>query len=292
MDTGNPVRYTEVVEPGEHDNFSTASFTVKPEADKPARYLLVLLPGFDKPGDRLIDHPGWTDLARSTGGLLLACTFKSRPKEEKSIHYAAAGYGSGKALDTAVRRMAEKFPRWIREDLPFLIAGHSAGGQFAYGYSCYNPAGMIGFASIKGGIYFPEPVPETYTVPALLVSGQKDLERRRKAIRRLFETHREQNSPWCWMEEKESGHEPGESLSVVIPFFREILSLRLTEKGVLQRIPSGKGIWIDLNTGKIIGSSARPISGKTIGWLPSESILEKWMELDSGSVKYEGLSPE
>ena len=175
----------------------------------PIRYFLVLLPGYNESGDPLTEHPLWTNLAKATGGAMVGCSFQTRPKEDGSVHYAAANYGSGRALDLAVKRLSEHLGEPSFSHLPFLMYGYSAGGQFAYGYSCHAPHRLLGFVAVKGGIYFQEPLEATYQVPGLVISGELDLEKRRKAIRALFEIHRKQDAPWCWLEEKGQGHKEG-----------------------------------------------------------------------------------
>lgn len=274
------------IEPETRDNFRRASFKIRLEKHRPVRYVLTLLPGYNESGEHLADQPEWMDLARRTNGAILGCTFKSRPKEDSSIHYAAARYGSGKALDLAVKRFSEQFPGLMAEELPLFIYGHSAGGQFAYGYSCFHPERLIGFASVKGGIYFPEPVSATYGVPGLLISGEKDLPRRRHAIRKLFEDHREHGAPWCWMEERKAGHEPGKSASVVIPWCEDMVRLRLkADDSSLKPLDQHSGLWVDLKTGSLVDSTTGSDPGTT-GWLPSPWVYETWKALDNGLDKF------
>ena len=256
----------------------------------PIRYFLVLLPRYNESGEYLADDAQWVALARETGGAIIACTFMTRPKEDRSIHYAAAGYGSGKALETAVNRMAGRISEPAFEDLPFLMYGHSAGGQFAYGYSCYNPRRLISFVSVKGGIFFPEPQKETYRVPGLIISGEKDLERRRNAIQSLFETHRKLGAPWCWMEEKRIGHSEGECRTVAIPYLKSVLKTGTDAgTGSVKRIDPVSGIWVDLIKQETMKPDAVSVSVEkniNMGWLPDKDVFVKWKKLDNGPDKY------
>jgi pimeloyl-ACP methyl ester carboxylesterase len=227
-------------------------------------------------------------MAQSTGGAMIGCTFQSRPKEDRSIHYAAANYGSGRALDLAVRQLSEHLGKPAFVDLPFLMYGYSAGGQFAYGYSCHDPRRLLGFVAVKGGIYIQEPLDETYQVPGLVISGELDLGKRRKAIRYLFEAHRNHDAPWCWMEERGQGHKEGECLFVAAPFLKSILGMRLNKnnKRIREDI-SSEGLWLDLANQKIFQKGHLNHDHLKTGWLPGADVFEKWKTLDNGAKKYE-----
>lgn len=277
------------------DNFIGASFTylAAQKISKP-RYILVLVPGFNGNGNRFLQHQQWLAFAESTEGAIVACSYKALPEESPDeiknyVHYAAAQYGSGAALEAAIEQFDAMDPAHSLEDLPLLIYGHSAGGQFAYGFSCYNPKRMIGFAAAKGGYYYPEPITGTYQVPGLLVSGEQDLARRRKEIRSLFESHRKQGAPWCWMED-EFGHGTASTLGVILPYFRELLRLRLaTDSKSLKAISKNDGVTVDLKTKKLRIDKAATAGnelGVESGFLPSVNVFDLWALQDVGKRKY------
>ncbi|MFC1885796.1 hypothetical protein ACFLZM_01895 [Thermodesulfobacteriota bacterium] len=279
------------ITPGAEDNFRSASFVLRiPEKVKRPSYILVLLPEFNHNGAMLLEQIPWLAFAEETDAAMVACTFKAMDRnKENYVHYAAAQHGSGASLESAIELLDAKNSSHSFKDLPLLIYGISAGGQLAYGFSCYNPKRMIGFAAIKGGYYFPNPVDGTYSVPGLVVSGEKDLVGRRKAIRTLFESHRKIGAPWCWMEDA-GGHEEAECLSVVIPYFKELIRLRLKNPGMaLQDIPKRAGVTVNLvnkrvlHAGITIGNEDNHL--KT-GFLPSETVFQAWTLLDIGKRKY------
>ena len=253
------------------------------------QYYLVLLPGFNESGGHLADRPEWVSLAKKTRSAIVACTFVTRPKSEGFRHYAAAGFGSGEALETAIVRFSDGLGRPEISRLPLIIYGHSAGGQFAYGFSCYRPGRLMGFVSVKGGIFFPEPVAETYHVPGLLISGEKDLDRRKKAIRRLFESHRAEAAPWCWMEEKGKGHSEADCPKVAVPYIESIIKKGLAGQpsGSHQRLAKRHGIWVDLKNQEIVSDPDMNVENNvSMGWLPEKAVWEKWKILDNGEAKY------
>lgn len=283
------------ITPKPDDNFVEASFTLLlPQKNKRPRYILVLVPGFNASGQDFLQHPRWRAFAEASGGAIIACTFRALPEEspeeiENYVHYAAAQYGSGAALESAIEQFASVGAMPWLKNLPLLIYGHSAGGQFAYGFTCHHPQRVIGFAAVKGGYYYPEPVDGTYQVPGLLISGEQDLSRRRKEIRSLFESHRKHAAPWCWMEDK-SGHGIGLTLDVILPYFKELLRIRLAGDGkTLKPISINDGVLFDLRSKTILGQTTTT-DGKAIdvntAFLPSTSVFELWAQQDTGKSKY------
>lgn len=279
------------IKPGAKDNFSVAAFYLRvPEKVKKPRYILVLLPGINGEGRGLLNSRQWLTFAEETDGAMVACTLKNKNGKGvgKHNHYAAAQCGSGAALESAIEQF-DKQGRYALKSLPVLIYGYSGGGQFAYGFSCHNPKRMIGFAAIKGGYYFPEPIGGTYDVPGLVVSGKRDLDRRRRGIGSLFELHRAKQAPWCWLEDT-GGHGAGESSGFVIEYFRELLKLRFKDDGrTLLAIPKGAGVTVDLVNKKILSKGLNfKDKGSEVrnGWLPSENIFKAWAKIDVGQEKY------
>ena len=210
------------VQPTENDNFIKAAFDFcLPEQVKTPKFLLILLTGYNGDSSTLCEDPQWLAFAREIEAAIIACTFQSGETNlEAKKHYSAAQHGSGAALDRAIEHFASEHPALTK--LKLFVYGHSAGGQFAYGYSCHKPERMLGFAAGKGGYYFPEPKEQTYRVPGLLISGAQDQNRRRHALRELFKDHRKQGAPWCLLEDS-AGHEQADTLNAVIPFFRGIV---------------------------------------------------------------------
>jgi hypothetical protein len=88
------------------------------------------------------------------------------------------------------------------------------------------------------------------------------------------------------MEERGAGHEPGQSLSLVISWFQDLLALRLgSEATGLKPVDPCSGLWVDLKTRNIL-KDAREADPKMTGWLPSLRVYEKWKALDNGLEKF------
>lgn len=225
--SGAPTRCVSCsIEPSDQDNFASAHFHLcLPAAVEKPSYLLVLVPGINGDGRTMLaeGHP-WLAFAEETRAVVLACSFQSLSKDAPNYrHYAAARNGSGHALEKALDRLTREIgqPDW--NALPLLFYGFSAGGQFAYGFSCHQPKRMLGFVAVKGGYYFPQPVEGTYDVPALLIAGARDLPRRREAIRRLFQDNTSRGAPWTLHEDR-GGHDESSMRAVVLPWIRALLA--------------------------------------------------------------------
>ena len=282
-------QHTVKITPKDGDNFIVASFNyLVPQKTIKPRYILVLTPGFNGDGGRFLQHQQWRNFAKQSGGAMVACTYIAMPEQtpdeiKNYVHYAAAQHGSGAALESAIDQFDELDPAHSLKDLPLLIYGHSAGGQFAYGFTCHNPKRMIGFAAAKGGYYYPEPIEGTYKVPGLLISGGQDLARRKNEIRSLFESHRKQGAPWCWMEDS-YGHGTANTLDVILPYFKELLQIRLaSDNNALIPVSTRIGVTVDLHTKTIVKNKA--VTAGT-GFLPSKNIFELWAKQDNGENKY------
>jgi len=283
------------IPPRKGDNFIQASFDLLvPQKIERPRYILVLLPGFNGDGQRFLQDKVWRDFAEETDAAMLACTFIALPEEtdeeiENYVHYAAAQHGSGAVLEQAIEQFDQLNSTFSLKDLPLLIYGHSAGGQFAYGFSCHRPKRMIGFVAAKGGYYYPEPVDGTYKVPGLIISGEQDLARRKIEIRSLFESHRKHGAPWCWMEDA-YGHGTASTLDVIIPYFRELIRLRLPATGnTLVAISKDEGVIASLETKTILNRKASAPTDNTdprSAFLPSVSVFKIWLQHDTGKRKY------
>ena len=281
--------YTSIeVSPAPNANFEHASFTIYMPESEEIRYIMVAVWGFSQDGRFLAREDWLQSFVQKTKGALIGCYFRSEPAYRREIHYAAAAYGSGPALDMAIEEFDTLFPDHDLKNLPLFIWGQSAGGQYAYGYSCYRPERLIGFFASKGGIYFKDPLPGTYKVPALIISGERDEDWRKENIRYLFEIHRENGAPWCWMEEKEQGHMVGKSKELILPYCAELLARRLDpESHKLFNLNVDNCVTVDLNTQQVLPSDhAQEIQIIYTGVLPSRKVYEIWKSLDNGEKKY------
>jgi len=105
----------------------------------------------------------------------------------------------------------------------------------------------------------------------------------------LFESHRKHDAPWCWMEDS-YGHGTGRTLDVIIPYFRELLQIRLpVGSDVLLDFPKAKGVMVDLETKSIrkqpAADSEQGVNVRT-AILPSSSVYDLWVLSDTGKRKY------
>lgn len=279
------------IDPRATDNFKSASFFLRiPDTVKMPRFIYVVLPGHNANGAGIVENASFVGFAGEMNAALVSCTFKSMDRDKiPYVSYNAAQHGSGAALESAIEQFDLENPSHNLKNLPLFISGHSAGGSFAYGFSCYNPKRLIGFVAIKGGYYYPQAIDGSYSVPGLIVSGEMDLPRRRTAIRRLFESYRKQGAPWCWLEDS-SGHEPFPVQPVVRAYVKDLVNLRLQAlRSPLDVLPKAGGVTIDVVHNTILHEGV-PLGDETrnpeIGFLPSRAVFESWAEIDIGERKF------
>ena len=116
--------------PTRQENFDIASFTMYVPESENIRYIMVAVWGFSQDGRFLAKEKWLKKFVKETNGALIGCYFKSEAAYKREVHYAAAGYGSGAALDSAISKFDHYFPSHRLKDLPLFIWGQSAGGQY------------------------------------------------------------------------------------------------------------------------------------------------------------------
>jgi dienelactone hydrolase len=274
------------IKPRAADNFTKAIFRIWiPENTKQLRGLLVLLPGWNSDGRPLADKETWRTFARENQFALVACFLRSQKISLENPRwmyrcYWMAELGSGKALIDALKKFSGLTGRPEIENLPVLIRGYSAGGQFSYSFACYAPERIIGFVSVKGVYYFSKASAQTSEVPAIFILGENDHYRQIPRVMRLFKKYRAQGAPWAVAIEPDAGHEAGNSDDLVLPFLNALVKKRLEDgknhyKDIKPIEPSES--WLcDLKTHRIFPYKEGLRDIKEAAWLPDKNVAEVW----------------
>lgn len=269
------------ITPDEKDNFTKAAFSLwlDDSASAPIA-LLVIAPGWNGDGRGAVNDAHWRAFAREQHLGLVGVCLQSDEHDEQTPPYHVATRGSGKALLTAIDHLASASKHPELAHAPLLFWGHSAGGQFGYGMVCFAPDRVIAFASIKGGVYLSTPVADTLLVPGLFIVGEQDEVIRAMNITWLFEAGRAKRAPWCLAFEPQEGHGLGRTQELVMPFFRAVLSRRVSShKPGLTPIEASKD-WFGLRSTLEITQGQPPspnLLPRTV-WLPDESSAKAWRE--------------
>lgn len=129
----------------------------------------------------------------------------------------------------ALRAFASVAAHAELREVPFVALGHSNGGLVALGLTKAAPARAIGFAMNKAAVFVPDMPPASYSVPAIFVAGEFDLERRKAPMKAMFEHYRAHGALWAFVEEQNTGHAGRESraMDLIVPFLQRAITKRL-----------------------------------------------------------------
>jgi len=272
---GAPVTWDYDAKPHGVAGTTTARFRVWiPDAQKPVRGMIVLVPGSNGDGRRDVEARDWQQLGTELGFGLIACNFVGDS-------YCYAAQGSGKTLVKALEEFAKAQNRPEIAKAPLLLWGHSAGGQFNYNFACWKPERTIAFIVNEGGFFYDTPAsPQTRATPAILFAGEKDTAERIQNITNLFQGGRARGALWAFCLEKGLGHAVGRSKEVAQQFFRAVVPARLPAGG-LDASMSLKHLALADGLLAAAGSEAVPAAdfkgtARTASWLPDAATAEKW----------------
>jgi hypothetical protein len=271
------------VEPTPSDNFTDAAFRIwiSQDAEK-LRGLLVLAPGLGRDGLDLADEKIFRDFAQRQNFALMSVFLRTDARDVPKNSYCRAEAGSGRALLDALGKFSELTGSEQIKNLPMLMWGDSAGGQFNYGFACFVPERVIGFAAIKGGYYTSTTTDETRRVPALFIIGEKDTDDRILNTKALFNKHRQADALWAVAVEPNAGRGVGQSNNIIIPYFEALIEKRLpgnvTSYKDIKPLEQSDGWLCNVTTHDISSYDAYPDEKKEAAWLPDENTAIIWQK--------------
>lgn len=135
--------------------------------------------------------------------------------------------GEGQLLLDGLARFATLSGQPELEHVPFLMAGFSNGGQYAYEFNAWKPERVIAFDVNKGGFYNTLlPQPASLKTPGILIAGEVDTQTRYDAIKRLFDGNRPRGALWAFVVEEDAAHCECTSNDLLLPFFARAIALR------------------------------------------------------------------
>ncbi|HEX3597990.1 MAG TPA: hypothetical protein VHU80_22930 [Polyangiaceae bacterium] len=269
-------------------NFDRAEFRMwLPPDPRGLRAIVVLVPGSNQDGRAMIDDADWQAFAVRNHTALVGCFFADKPHPKSYIEdYVAVSRGSGAALVAAVTKLAGSAKHREIGALPFLLWGLSAGGEFDYEFAMWKPERVLAFVVNKGGVYYTALAPPAARdVPALLFTGEKDIESRSKVVEGLFALNRRAGALWALVSEPGVGHDVGRSRELGITFFEDVLGLRMPPGGAQpQPAPPARGFIGDPDSKSVHSASSDPGDYPTV-WLPSERLARAWLSIVAPNAK-------
>jgi hypothetical protein len=218
---------------------------------------------------------------------LIGCHFTDKPHEKPSIeNYANAAQGSGQALLDALAAFSSRSDHPELMNAPLLMWGMSAGGEFNYEFTAWEPERVVAFVVNKGGVYFSTLLPAAARrVPGLLFVGEEDSESRKRIIAGLFTLNRGAGALWALAEEPKVGHVVGRSQEIAAIFFDAVLSLRVSSSvsaasfAPLAQLEERSGIVGELVEGDLRPPSDNPNRTDLTAWFPTERVARAWQAL-------------
>jgi pimeloyl-ACP methyl ester carboxylesterase len=265
-------------------NYDKAEFRLwYPEQVKSFRAVLVLVPGSNEDGRSYVNDRFWQTFANRHDIALIGCHFADATHDEFIEKYANAAQGSGQALLEALVAFSRHSDHPELANVPLLLWGMSAGGEFNYEFTAWRPERVAAFIVNKGGVYFSALLPAAARrVPGLLFVGEQDLEWRKRIITGLFALNRRGGALWALVEEPKVGHVVGRSQEMAAVFFDAILSLRIgsSESAAhLAKLDERSGIVAELAQGSLQLPSDNPDPNRLTAWFPTERVARAWRSL-------------
>jgi poly(3-hydroxybutyrate) depolymerase len=278
----------ESVPPGE--NFDKAEFRLwYPSGIPTFDAVLVLVPGSNGDGRGDVDDQFWQAFATKRKLAIVGCRLTDKPHDQSFIEdYVNVSHGSGQALLTALAAFAKRANHPEIANAPLLLWGMSAGGEFDYEFAAWKPERVIAFIVNKGNIYYTALASrEARRVPAILFTGEKDLEFRTNTIVGLFAVNRRGGALWALAQEPGIGHAVGRSKDLGAMFFEDVLPLRLggpvtNGQTALRQIDEKSGFIGDLKTQSFQPVASAGAVNAPASWLPTERIARAWQSVVAG----------
>jgi predicted esterase len=251
-------------EPTRQNNFAEARFRLwLPEKQEPIKGILFLALGTDSNGLHLVGNSTWQKLATELHFGLISCHFRGEGES-----YEMAQGGSGQALLNAQKFFSQETKRPELADLPLILWGHSAGGQFAYSFACWKPERTRGFVACKWAQYSKASPLSTYRVPALIIAGEHDHSGRNQSLAKVYFQGRLQSAPWAFLLEKDGGHGLDNMNQLALPFIASLAQQREAEL-----------FSAELQSGKVRAFLPEDSSRAEVSLFPNIKLAQKWQSL-------------
>jgi hypothetical protein len=266
------------------NNFTKAAFRFwAPSEEQVIRGAIVLVPGVNGDGRGMINDREWQEIARRYNLILVGCCFQG------TGDYYEAKYGTGTALLSALIAFGKHFGHEEVAMAPLLLYGESAGGEFDYNFTLWQPGQVMAFVVNKGEYYDDSPPnQDACTVPGLFFIGERDSEPRIQAVTNLWKIGRKSGAHWALAPQPNSGHEFSKTSALSRTFFESVLKRRLISgdhtsgDGKIMRSMDEANGWLgDPYTHEIHNVGIGDDSAQIESWFPDQASAEAWRDFVS-----------
>jgi poly(3-hydroxybutyrate) depolymerase len=274
--------FEETIPPGA--NFDKAVFRLWLPPDAAGlRAIVILMTGSNGDGRPMAEDAVWQEFATRNKLALVGCRITDKPHDQNFIEeYANVSMGSGQALLDGLNAFARRTQHSELANLPLLLWGMSAGGEFNYEFAAWKPERVAAFVVNKGGIYYTALTSRAArNVPGILFIGGKDLQSRINTITGLFEVNRRGGALWALAEEPGAAHVIGKSADVARIFFEDVLTMRLGGNS-LKTLTEKDGFAGNIQARTFQPAASASSTTHATAWLPSERVARAWQAMGNG----------
>lgn len=223
--------------------------------------VLVLCPGYNGNGAKLIGDPEWRDFAKKHRLGLVGLSFTSPPeaiRDGTGYYYVAKG--SGEKLLEGIRAI-------FGRDLPLLVYGTSGGAHFTSRFEQWRPDRVLAWCAYSAE-WWDEPKKQSLSPPGIVACGERDSSRYGASLL-YFKRGRATGLPWLWISLADTGHEPSPELDdFVRGYFATMLNGSLRKPSI-----------VDIDEETIV--TGDDFSAVLSAFLPSIDLLEPWQDVHS-----------
>lgn len=245
--------------------------TCQPVGTKGGTGVLVLVPGYNGNGERMMDAR-WRAFAGRNGLILLAPTFKAKGHENNEGRgYYYPEQGSGKVMEAAIAEAGKRYG--VRND-KVLMFGFSAGAHFAHRFAIWKPERVGAFVAYSAG-WWSDPDQGVKAVPGLIMCGEDDP--RYGASYGFFKKGQDLGCPWVWKSFEGTGHVLTDPVREMAEVFLEHYAAGLFGKMGKQ---AGEVIYGDVQSFQTTGVKEE-VGEEVRIVLPSREVAEVWNEVPS-----------
>jgi len=261
------------------NNFEIAKFRLwLPHGEPTIQALLIIVPGYNGDGRNEAGDSLWQVFAQKHRLAIMACYFKDY--ENPEVWYRQASKGSGQALLDGIHKFALKTGKPALDNMPLILWGTSAGGQFNYEFACWRPHKVLSFVVNKGGYYHTCIASKaTQNTPGLFFFAEHDLYYRKNIIKGIFSVNRRLGALWTLIEEKNIGHGVGASKKLSISYFNSIIPMRLSATDRLTEVKDHDFYLGDWETKQTNVCTKHSRQNHLTVWIPDSVFAEVWEEL-------------
>jgi hypothetical protein len=227
------------------ENYQLAEFKFwNPNLNDDYKGILVLTPGINRDGREAVLDTVWQKFATKHNLIIVASHFKNY-ESNNNLRYRDASKGSGDILLKSIEEYSQEISNISINELPLLLYGFSAGGQYNYEFASWKPERVISFVVNKGGYYDTAVTSiETQKVPGIFFIGEDDLYYRNNLILGIYSANRSQGANWTLINEKDTKHSPKNSKDLSISFFESIMAKRLRDNKLVDINSDNPYSWI------------------------------------------------